>query len=254
MINAIIFSNNNPIKLNLLLNSIRKNAKDVFELKVLYNFNELEFEEGYKKIIETNKEIKWIKQDFNFKENIISLMESTKNEYTCFFTDNDIIYKKVTEKDLILNLKEDKNSFCFSMRLGLNTIKCNSMNTNNVIKPHHIDEDFICWNWQLHYLDFGYPLSLNGHIFRTKEISKLSKKVQFNNPDEYESSLQIFDNFPKNNMWAFKESVLVTSTNSLEDKQLNQNFILGQEIYFEKIDFSNIESCSQELNNHLTDL
>ena len=269
MINSIVFSKDRAAQLDLLLKSIEKNGKDVFQIKVIYASSEISFEKGYEKLIDKYPEVKWMKESANFKNDVMSAIENTESEYTCFFTDDDIIYRKVNEEDLTSKLKEDKDAFCFSTRLGKNTVKCYTMNADNVIKPHHEDDKFICWNWQLHYLDFGYPLSVDGHVFRTNEIKKLSKKVSFENPNTYESGLQIFDNFPKKHMWAYKESVLVNSPSNIVQqvyqnrkgeehgvsaKELNIAFLSGQEIDYNRIDFSNIQGCHQELELPLTEL
>jgi hypothetical protein len=269
MINGIVFSKDRACQLNLLIDSIEKNAKNIFELKVIYTSSNNDFEEGYEKLINQYPEVKWIKESSNFKEDVLSSIQNTKSDYTCFFTDDDIIYRTLKEEDLTSKLKEDKDVFCFSTRLGLNTNKCYTMKCDNVIKPSFEDDNFISWDWKVHYMDFGYPLSVDGHIFRTKEILKLTKKVSFSNPNTYEASLQIFDNFPRNKMWSYKHSVLVNSpsnivqstfqnrkgeTYGISTKDLNDAFLSGRFIELDKIDFSNIVGCHQELELPLTKL
>ena len=231
MINGIVFSKDRACQLNLLLSSLEKNAKNIFETKVIYTSSNLEFEKGYEKLINQYPEVKRIKE---------------------------------TSK-----LKEDKDAFCFSTRLGLNTNKCYTMKCDNVIRPSFEDEKFISWDWKIHYMDFGYPLSVDGHIFRTKEILKLTKKVSFENPNTYEASLQIFDNFPRNKMWSYKHSASVNAPANIveselknkedeerefEIKELNESFLSGEVIELDKIDFSNIVGCHQELELPLTKL
>lgn len=270
MINGIVFSKDRPAQLKLFLDSVEKNAKGIFDLQVLYTFSDKYFEKGYSKIMESYPEVKWVKESDSFKTDVLECIDRNNYEYTTFFTDDDIIYREIIkEEDLLKNLKEDKDCFCFSMRLGKNVNWCYTMNCDNVIKEDYKDEKFIRWNWQVHYMDFGYPLSVDGHIFRTKEIKKLTKKVQFHNPNSYEVGLQIFDNFPRKNMWAFKESVLVNSpTNIVQStmqnihgtehgvsaKELNDKFLAGSEIVMEKIDFSNIRGCHQELELPMSEI
>ena len=148
MINSIVFSKDRAAQLDLLLKSIGKNAKDIFQLKVIYASSEISFEKGYEKLIDKYPEVKWMKESSNFKEDVLSAIDNTESEYTCFFTDDDIVYRKINEEDLTSKLKEDKDAFCFSTRLGKNTVKCYTMNADNVIKPHHEDDKFICWNWR----------------------------------------------------------------------------------------------------------
>ena len=125
------------------------------------------------------------------------------------------------------------------------------------------------WDWTLHYLDFGYPFSTEGHIFRKKDIYKLTKKSNFANAEELEASLfEYTETFPRNKMVSYKESVLVGAPagriqQSIEDekelmyknsearvrrKKMNEMFLDDSFINLESIDFSNIEGCHQKLD------
>jgi hypothetical protein len=268
MINGICFSKDRAAQLDLFIRSIEKNAKNIFSIKVIYTTSNPEFEKGYEKLIEKFPEVKWIKEE-NFREQTIQAISDTESDYTCFFTDDDIIYRKVDEQEMVSKLEEDNMTFCFSMRLGLNTTTCYTMNCDNVIRPDFEDDKFISWDWSVHYMDFGYPLSVDGHIFRTKEIHKLTKKITFENPNTYEGRLQMFSNYPKKKMWSYKNSALVNSpsnivqsvyqnrkgeTHGVSTKELNDAFLSGRCIELDKIDFSNIVGCHQELELPLTQL
>jgi hypothetical protein len=261
MINAIIFSKDRASQLNLFLNSVEKNAKNIFELRIIYTYSDEIFGKGYDKLIKKYPEAKWFRQSSDFKQDVLTNLE-TNNNYTTFFTDDDIIYRAVNEEEMISKLKSDKDSFCFSMRLGLNVNKCYTMKCDNVIIPDFESDKFISWNWQVHLMDFGYPLSVDGHIFRTEEISKLTKRVTFKDPNSYEGGLQIFNNFPKKNMWSYKTNALVNSPSNIVQstslnrngekhgisaKDLNSEFLNDNYIDLNKIDFSNIVGCHQEL-------
>jgi hypothetical protein len=261
MINGIVFSKDRAAQLKLFLDSVEKNANGVFSLNVLYTYSNDEFEKGYNKLMEQFPEVKWIKE-IDFREQTLAILENSIYNYTSFFTDDDIIYGRVDENEMISKLETDNDAFCFSMRLGLNTNKCYTMRCDNVIMPDYEDDKFIKWNWSVHYMDFGYPLSVDGHIFKTKEIHKLSKKVMFQNPNTFEAALQMFGNYPKKTMWSYKQSKLVNSPSNvvqsvfpnregefhgISAQELNDNFLSGREIKLNKIDFSNIVGCHQEL-------
>jgi hypothetical protein len=187
---------------------------------------------------------------------------STDYDFTCFFTDDDIFYNPVDEEEITKHL-DNEDVFCFSLRLGTNTTYCYTMKTNNVIHNEEIvDDQFMKWQWTKHYLDFGYPLSVDGHIFRTKEIKKLTSKVNFENPNTYEAGLQMFDYFPREYMVSYKASAIVNSPAnvvqsvfpnrkgeqySYSAEELNNTLLEGKVIDYDSIDFSEIKGCHQEL-------
>jgi len=259
MINATIFTFDRSAQLHLLLESIKKNANNIFNINVLYKSSNEEFKRGYDLLKERFPYINWV-EETNFKEQTLKLIE-TDLEHTCFFTDDDIIYNSISESDIVECLK-DNNIFCFSLRLGTNVSYCYTMNCDDILIPDKQDEKFVWWNWTKSYADFGYPLSVDGHVFRTKEIKKLIRAVNFTNPNTLEGNLQVFENFPKETMVAYKISVLVNSPNnivqnvyhnrkaekySFTTKELNDKYLANEIIDLNSIDFSNIRGCHQEL-------
>lgn len=260
MINAIIFSYNRPIQLHLLLETISINAKDIFNISVIYKHSNDNFKKGYEILKTKFDNISWIDETF-FKEQTLSLLNSNL-EYTCFFTDDDILFGNILENDIIECLKND-DVFCFSTRIGKNTTYCYSLNCDDILTIEKEDDKFVWWNWTKHKANNGYPLSVDGHIFRTKEINKFVKKISFHNPNTLEGSLQIFNNFPKDIMVAYKYSVLVNSPNNVVSdthsnrmgekykftpKELNDKYLDGYIIDYNAIDFSNIVGAHQEID------
>ena len=105
MINAIIFSKDRASQLNLFLNSVEKNAKNIFELRIIYTYSDEIFGKGYDKLIKKYPEAKWFRQSSDFKQDVLTNLE-TNNNYTTFFTDDDIIYRAVNEEEMISKLEE----------------------------------------------------------------------------------------------------------------------------------------------------
>jgi len=259
MIKSLIFSFDRAMQLGLLLESIEKNAKNIFNINVLYKFSNDEFKKGYDILIDKFKNVNWIKEE-DFKQQVMSFLDN-KYELCCFFTDDDIVYNNVYEKD-IEKAMNNNDVFCFSLRLGENVTYCYTMNSPNLLKKEKEEDGVLCWNWTNHYLDFGYPLSIDGHIFRTKEIKKLVRVINFKSPSTMEGNLQVFDYYPKELMVAYKTSRLVSFPNNVVNKahsnrkgekhsysakELNEKFLNKEKIDFESIDFKNIVGCHQEL-------
>lgn len=207
MINAVVFSGGME---KLLIKSLELNAPGVFDIK---NFS-----------------------GKNFKSDLIDLLADTDLEYTVFFRDRDLLYRSISEKDIANNMT-DEDVFCFSLRLGKNVTHCESLNVVNVLHNQQEEGSTMKWEWPKHYLDFGYPLSLNGHVFRTSEIKKLIKNTVFNDAESLEAGLQMFESPPWEKMASYTESALV-SAKDYHTKDFPS---------FNKIDFTGINSVKQDM-------
>lgn len=234
--NIIILSFNNAFQLKFLLESIDKNLIGKKKIHILYKYDSDVFESEYLQIISDYNNINWIKES-NIKNDILEILSKNEEEFVCLFTDNNIIYKEVNINDLLSILKTDNSVLTATLRLGLNTTICKNLNCNNVILPSEKNESFFKWDWSKHYADFGYPFSINGHIFRSKEISKLIKNARFNNQSNFEESLQIYENYPKNIMCALNQSSVIEIIISPEKlKEFKEQKLSFKSFKFDKID------------------
>lgn len=265
MINAIIFSKDRASQLHLLLKSINKNANGIFNLNVIYTHSNDEFKSGYEKLIkyshaQYSDKVNFIKES-SFKSDVMALFKPDEFKFTCFFTDDDILFN-IIDEETIANSLSNEDIFCFSLRLGENTTFCYTMNQENKLVLTESTDNTIVWDWQKSYMDFGYPLSVDGHIFRTKDIMKLSKAVGFVNPNTYEAALQVYETYPRHLMESYKHSKLVgVPVNVVQNvfpnkqgekfgvsaKDLNDKFLSDNFVDFTDMDFTNVIGCHQEI-------
>lgn len=249
MINSIIFSKDKAVQLRLLLESIKKNTDGIFNLTVIYSASKEEFDKGYEKLKleDVSTGVKWIQQT-EFKNNVLQALQ-TNADHSCFFMDDDVMYGKFDTEKILKTLKEDQDVFCFSLRLGMNTKFCYRLGTGNNLQSEEHVNGVIKWDWTKNYLDYGYPLSLNGHLFRTRDIMKLTKQVGFKSPEELEDALQVFDTFPKFKMAAYEKNILVNVTQKNSNaKVLNEKYLEhGSSFKFDEIKFDNIIGCSHDI-------
>lgn len=262
-IKSIIFSKDRASQLHLLLSSLEKNAPGLFDLNVLYTHSNEEFKKGYDKLIElcksNNWEVNFIKES-SFKQDVMTQFDQAYL-YTCFLTDDDVLFEKPDLETIEKSLKNDA-VICFSLRLGFNTTFCYTMGQQNKLVVSQETENTIIFDWQKSYMDFGYPLSVDGHVFRTKDISKLSKALNFVNPNTYEAALQVYETFPRNMMESYKQSKLVgIPVNVVQNvypnkqgekfgisaKELNDKFLKNEFIDLNSLDFSSVIGCHQEI-------
>ena len=266
MINSVIFSFDRSCQLQLLIDSIERNAKDVFNINVLYKYSNEDFKKGYEILKERFPKVNWVEEEKGkFKEQTLKLME-TDLEFSCFFVDDDILFN-IFEGDEVCNvLRENNEILCFSPRQGLNTNKCYTLKSDNIILPDKEDNKFIYWDWSKRYADCGYAFFLDGGVYTTREIKKLVKAVGFNNPNTLEGGLNVLfaEDYPKKIMFAYKQSILVgvpinivntTHPNrqgeqfGMSTKDLNNRFLNGEIIDYDKIDFSAVVNAAHcEIN------
>ena len=269
-INAIVFSKDRAAQLKLFLDSVNKYAPDVFDLNVIVSHTNVEYDKGYGRVVNNPayRNVNFVRVEDEFRDQVIGLLK-TDHDYSCFFLDDDILYREVKFADITSQIELDDDVVCFSLRLGENTTQCYTLGAENVMIDIDKYDNFMKWDWTLHYLDFGYPFSMNGHVFRRKDIYKLTRKTKFVNVEELEMGLfEYTETFPRNMMVSYNTSALVNAPagrvqQSIEDemtlalkesearvrrKKMNTLFLEDKFINLESIDFSNIEGCHQKID------
>lgn len=118
-----------------------------------------------------------------FEKNIRVEM-STANRLVCFMCDDGCLIRPVwshmTEIEMSL---EDEQVLCFSLRYGENTTHCHPLGREQAWPGHS-------WDWREQPYDFGYPGSVDGHIFRRDDLQvMLSPLRKFENPTTLEVTL-----------------------------------------------------------------
>lgn len=267
LLNAIVFSKDRPMQLHLLLESILANFDvEDFKLNILYKASNDEYNRGYNMIRDLFPQFIYKKEE-SFKQDLLSLFEDS--EYTVFFTDDDIIYKSFKlNNDELHNIFMLTEANCFSFRLGLNTVNCYTMqrlNKLNNYKTHtffhdvNLIEPIISWKVADGTNDYAYPMSLDGHIFKTQFIKNLCELLEYNNTNLFEAMLS---NFSRNEMIiaSYEHSNLVKNIIKLyTNEDLNEMYLDGTIINFNKLKFNEINGSSQEIKpifkilNEITD-
>jgi len=269
LLNVIIFSKDRPMQLHLLLESILLNFNvEDYTLNILYKASNDEYNRGYNMIRDLYPQFKYKKEE-SFKNDVLSLFNDS--QYTTFFTDDDIIYQSFKlNSDELNNIFMITEANCFSLRLGLNTVNCytmqrlnklNNYNTHNFYFDIDLIEPVISWKVKDGTNDYAYPMSLDGHIFKTEYIKNLCEILEYSNPNLFEVFLS---NFSTNEMIisSYENSKLVNSPNnrvqetfqnlsgmkySYSSEDLNEMYLDGLILNLEKMNFNEINGCHQEI-------
>ena len=211
MLNIIVFSKDRACQLELFLRSMKFYFKEFsqYKINILYTYSNDKYKEGYEKLftIHNDSNIRYIKETQEFKKHVLLLLDQD-NPYTVFFVD-DIVFKNPFTLDCkqfkLFTLNDD--ILTLSLRLNPYLTYCYAARIRQT--PPNFDSNLL-FKWYGAQGDYGYPMSLDGHFFRTKEFSSLTKVLSFNSPNSYES---IIAGYPLNRlkMICFEESVILNN-------------------------------------------
>lgn len=267
MIQAIVFSYNRAMQLHALLESIDKNAYNLFDyITISYNYSNDDYKEGYSWLSEEGFADEWeshkkVVHTTKFRDHLLSLID-VDYPYTALLCDDSIVYDKM-DRDDVLGIMD--SVFTFSPRLGLNVVECYTHNCENNLGNYVDMGDTIKWKWRQEKLDFGYPLTIDGNIYKTIDILNLLNKISVTSPPRLEGELNKFKKHIDGNwMGSYKTNRLVSiPVNKVQTdypdnrvgekfavsaKELNDKYLDGYTVNLDKMDFSNITGSHQELN------
>lgn len=202
-ISAIILSKDRACQLHLLLSSIKVNASKLFEnILVLVKSSSDNYTQSYKELEDeiqglffcTDTVVQFIDEK-EFYPDFLHLIKCLNNEnhLICGLTDDMCFHSEAENKQEEIIRAFTDDVFCFSLRLGYNTIVQNYLDGSlqRPLNAEHAGENIIKWNWKNRHPmeNYGYPISLDGHIYRSEELLNLSTIKSFHNLREWEGYL-----------------------------------------------------------------
>lgn len=258
MLNVIIFSKNRAPQLELLIRSLKRFFQEFsnFNIKILYTFTNSSFENGYNKLknIHPDSNIIW-KIEENFKKDLVNLFDKN-NKYTVFFVDDNIFKEPFSIDDKEFKyFNSHGDILCLSLRLHPRLNYCYPASVK--MTPPNFNENNV-FNWMGQTGDYGYPMSLDGHIFRTRDLFFYILNMDYNGPNPLEAQMAMKPLFyPK--MMCYNKSIIMNNPvnkvqewnsnihGNITSSFLNENFLNNKKIDLEPfIGFENT-SCHQEL-------
>jgi hypothetical protein len=271
----IIFSKDRAAQLDLLLASLDKNSNGLIdETNALLRASHDSFAEGYKTVTKRKYQDRnfwpwWQYDTTDFKMFTLSMIESGKQDFVAFAVDDNILYRKLEfTSDQLKALFARKSLMCLSLRLGGNCIIQDIYTGTPAVFPQQeIDyqRPFYIWDYRTAPPDqnFGYPLSLDFHIFRKSELLEWVRKTEFKCPNTLEAHLQqrLRETVPTEMASLLQSAVVNSPSNRVQDvfqnnagkfcpasaESLNTEFLKGRRLNLDAIDFSQITSCHFEL-------
>lgn len=216
--NCLILSKNRACQLHLLLESICQYAPNLFDkITIIYRATDQLYLEGYDLLQSRHllPNLEW-QLDKDFYTDFISYLAHNDSELFCGITDDCVFYRSTEFTSNFLEEQfKNPDLFCATLRMGQNTILQDYLQWRfqpPIEYPILVSPNFIMWNWMIRDPDenYGYPISLDGHIYRTKEMYDLTQIYELRTLRSWEGVLagRIRDLIQRPLMLAGKESSL----------------------------------------------
>jgi len=262
-INIIIFSKDRAAQLELFIRSMKEFFKEFndHQIKILYKSSNYEFEKGYRKVISIHNDsnIQWRQEVQDFQKSLTSIIDF-KDKYSVFFVDDNVFKEPFSLEDKQFKIfSERKDILTLSLRLHPRLNYCYPARLKQVSPP--MDKDGV-FNWFGKPGDFGYALSLDGHIFETRNIKYYFLNLRYNGPNDLESQMAMHP-IPIPNMICYdKSKIMNLPLNKVQNYNnnvhgnvtaefLNQKFLEGKRISLNNIRGFENYSCHQEIDIEL---
>lgn len=191
---GVVFSKDRPMQLHALLSSYFEKASNPMPLHVLYKPTSSRFQAAYAEVVAHFKDrgVNFI-QEKSFRDDLGMLLESIKSDKIFFLVDDVIFADNV---DMVDFASIDVEHFIPSLRLGKNLTQCYTVGCGQPL-PEFLEgiivgNDRLCWRWRDGKFDWGYPMSVDGHLFSTLEVTLIVKVSQFAAPNSFELALHGF--------------------------------------------------------------
>ncbi|MHC4839609.1 MAG: hypothetical protein ACYTDT_01430 [Planctomycetota bacterium] len=278
-LNVTIFSKDRAAQLDGLLRSIREKVarwETAFSWTVIYAASTADFRQGYETVQSEHgsSAINFVAEsdrEHSFKEIVIEAMSqqyaANRSEWYMFLVD-DMIFKTNWGFDSakpLDRLQTDTTVIAASLRLCPRYDYCYA--ENRAVKPP-FKARFGRWNWRKASGDWGYPMSVDGNIFRYEDIIPIVKKIDFRHPNSFESELAKNAIKARPKMTCYKEAVVVNlpinkvqseyenragEDHGISAEDLNKLFLAGKRVDLEPVyKLSDNRGCHHEMPLRLT--
>jgi len=254
-VNCVVFSMDRAMQLDACLRSIERNAPYTGRITVVFRGTSERFAGAYR-LLEPGANVRLVPQSGDFRRDVVEAIDPSV-PLTVFHTDDDVFFRRPPVTPFL-----PRGYAAVSLRLGENTTFCYPLDREQRLPGTAEDEHMIAWDWTAADGDFGYPLSLDGHILETRLLLQILGRIRFANPHELEESLYVRRDLVPRRMLAFRQSCVVSipanivsethanraSTDAaLSPDVLNDRFLAGERIDLDGLDFTGVRGAHCEV-------
>jgi hypothetical protein len=224
-----VFSKNRAAQLDLLLRSLEKRATDLFdEITVLYRSTNHDYLQGYARCFRDHPTVR-LHYEHSFQSQLGDILDKSEHKYVSFLCDDDVVSRNLVEPVKPWEpLEALPEVLCFSLRLGLNTTECYPLRRSQRV-PSFQNKAVasLFWSWPAADGDWGYPGSVDGHVFRRYQVIEMLSGVDYTGPNRFEEALtnRCFGRDDRQALMCCYRRSLITGVpvNRVQDKFPNRN-------------------------------
>lgn len=258
----IVFSKDRALQLDALIRSYYDCVANPPKMVVLYSSSSSEFKQGYEKLKRKNKarlNLTFV-EETSFKRDLVALIKEVTTKRLLFLVD-DIFFKSKFDFNTLLKLDTRTNVPSLRMAPHLN-FAYTIQKKQSLPKLYELSKEdgFLSWDFRQAEFDWAYPLSVDGHLFETKDFQIFVEALNYKAPNSFEEALQIIlPLYQKKRGVCFQESKIINNpcnkvqaentniSGEISIHELNEKWLNGFEInYKEHLNIRN-KSAHQEL-------
>lgn len=247
MVSVIVLSKDRPAQLRLLLDSLDRNGRGLL-------LHPIVVAKGTS-VDAAAADGAWVIPETDFHRDVRDALDHA-GDHVCFMCDDGVLFRRPADPTRLL--QRDPRILCHSLRLGSNTRWQYPTGLRQLYRGP-------VWRWRDAARDFGYPGSVDAHVFRTRDLRDVLDGLEFPNPTALECAMvigcaRLADAMPLMSCerWSSYVGVPVNRTSDqsgvrfgatwpapLADCQARWD--AGQKISLDELDFTRVDGAHTEL-------
>ncbi|MEQ9363128.1 MAG: hypothetical protein RIF32_02740 [Leptospirales bacterium] len=265
-VRAIVFSRDRPLQLHALLSGYFDCFDEPPPVRVLYSVSNERAAAAYSELSGAfpDRDLELV-HEVDFRENLLRELEQAGDSRIFFLVDDIVFLESIAAADLknfpasthILSLRlAPQIEFSYTMQSSQRPPGFQEFENDKSRFSRRVLE----WNWKGGEIDWGYAFSVDGHVFRAREILELARGVDFRAPNSFESVMQVYaPYFAARKGLCYERPALVNvPCNRVQNEvdnvhgTMHQDRLLelwegGSRVDFRKLYGAKTDSCHQEM-------
>lgn len=234
----LIFSQESPASLLATIESIKKYAKGIGQIFVIYRAKDSDSSSGYQKVENIFSDVKYYKVNtripYYLKHISSKVSQLLKTDYILISGDNSILTDYV---DLSTCMKAMKKTHAlgFYLRLGKNITHCYPYKwAQKMPKTYETDTNVYGWIYQYAEGDWAYPINFEMTIFNKNIVQEILQTGHFNDI----SNLELIwgSNTDLDNVGLCFEYSKAIKFISKDQKEISDKFKIGYKLDLNQLD------------------